>query len=231
MTGPHVFGANRLGLWAVENANLTDKLKHILPRARGPLPNLTDIFLPLNASLAAKDIVRTNNFYAHLYCVVHSTPAATLAKQALDARRRLGTGAIEFDLEGAAVQPDLPALKKYAVDLVSAVRKTNPNLPIRLNVPPYKGYALPVDLINNDPQLFVIAQAYHGNMDGRLSESDVKDDLLDFAIDRKKIKIQYAVAVGADPNKRVCVLPAPSYKPLTEGSVYDDDLLLDMGLV
>lgn len=229
--GAHVFKENRLGLWAIENASLTDKLRHVLPRARTPLPNLTDIFLPVGAPLAAKDVVRANNFFAHLYLVAHGTSAKALAAQGLSERNRLNIGALEFDLEGAAVQPDLPKLGAYATELVGEIRKTNPNLPVRLNVPPFKGYALPVALINRDPQLFVIAQAYYGNMDGRLSESDVKDDLLDHGIDEAKVKIHYAVMAGPDPNNRAVVLPGAAYKPLTEGSVYDDDLLIDSGLL
>lgn len=224
--GPKVFGPNRVGLWAAENASLTDKLKHVLPRAKALIPNLTDIFLPLNASMAAKDVVRQNGFYAHLYAVAHSTPAADLAKQALAARKRLGTGAIEFDLEGPAVQPDRPGLAAYSRALVAAIRKTNPNLDIRLNVPPYKGYALDVPLIRNDLHLFVIAQAYYGNMDGRLSEADVILDLQDYGVPLEKASIMYAAMAG-DP--RAFCLPGATYKPITQGSVYDDDLLIDSG--
>jgi hypothetical protein len=227
-TGAHVFGPNRVGIWAVENANLTDKLKHVLPRAKALIPNLTDIFLPLSASTAARDVVRQNNFFAHLYCVAHDTDAVTLAKLAKAARLRLGTGAIEVDLEGAAVQPDKPALASYQRRFVGEIRRTNPNLPLRLNVPPYKGYALDIGQLIDDPQLFVIAQAYYGNMDGRLSESDVMLDLLDFAVPRAKAKIQYAVMTG-EPDDRQFVLPGADYKPITEGSVYDDDLLIESG--
>jgi hypothetical protein len=224
--GPTVFGPNRVGLWSISNANLPDKLKHVLPRARALIPNLTDIFLPLDATMAAKDVVRQNNLYSHLYCVVGSTPPATLAAQALAARRRLGTGAIEVDLEGAQVQPDKPAMRMYAMAFVSEIRRTNPNLPIRLNVPPFKGYAIPVDLVVSDPQVFVIAQAYYGNMDGRLSEADVLCDLLDWGVPRAKAKIHYAVMANSP---RTFVLPGAGYKPITEGSVYDDDLLIDSG--
>lgn len=224
--GPHVFGPNRVGLWAIENANLPDKLRHVLPRARAVIPNLTDIFLPLNASLAAKDVVRQNNMWSHLYCVANATPADVLAKEALAARRRLGTGAIEVDLEGGAVGPDLPGIANYATKFVATIRKTNPRLALRLNVPPYKGYALPIALIENDQNLFVIAQAYYGNMDGRLSEADVLCDLLDYGVRRAKAKIHYAVMAG---EPRAFCLPGATYKPITEGSVYDDDLLIDSG--
>jgi len=224
--GPHVFKQNRVGLWAIENANLKDKLKHVLPRAKALIPNLTDIFLPLSATLADKDIVRQNGFAAHLYCVAGSIDAVTLAKEAKAARLRLGTGAIEVDLEGAQVQPDKPALANYQRAFVGEIRRTNKNLALRLNVPPYKGYAIDVGQINNDPELFVIAQAYYGNMDGRLSEADVILDLLDWGVARGKAKIHYAVMANSP---RTFVLPGASYKPITEGSVYDDDLLIDSG--
>ncbi len=224
--GPNVFGPNRVGLWAIENANLPDKLRHVLPRARAVIPNLTDIFLPLNATLAAKDVVRQNNMFAHLYCVAHAIDPTLLAKEAKAARLRLGTGAIEVDLEGAAVQPDKPKLADYARAFVKEIRRTNPNLDVRLNVPPYKGYALPIDLIKDDPHLYVIAQAYYGNMDGRLSEADVLMDLLDWGVPRSKAKVHYAVMAN---EPRTFVLPGASYKPITEGSVYDDDLLIDSG--
>jgi hypothetical protein len=224
--GPNVFGPNRVGLWAISNAGLPDKLRHVLPRARTLIPNLTDIFLPLDATMGAKDVVRQNNMFAHLYCVAGTIPAADLAKLAKAARLRLGTGAIEVDLEGAQVQPDRPALAVYAIEFVREVRKTNPNLPVRLNVPPYKGYALPIQLLVDDPQVYVIAQAYYGNMDGRLSEADVILDLLDWGVPRAKAKIHYAVMANSP---RTFVLPGASYKPITEGSVYDDDLLIDSG--
>jgi len=224
--GPNVFGPNRVGLWAISNSNLPDKLRHVLPRARALVPNLTDIFLPLDATITSKDVVRQNNFYAHLYCVAEGTTPKTLAASALVRRKTLGTGAIEVDLEGSAVQPDLPGLANYAKAFVAEVRHTNPNLPLRLNVPPFKGYALPVQLLRDDPQLFVIAQAYYGNMDGRLSEADVFLDLLDYGVPRDKIKIHYAVMANTP---RTFVLPGASYKPITEGSVYDDDLLIDSG--
>ena len=40
------------------------------------------------------------------------------------------------------------------------------------------------------------------------------------------ILIHYAVMANAP---RTFVLPGASYKPITEGSVYDDDLLIDSG--
>ena len=226
--GSHVFRANRLGLWVIPNANLKDKLNHILPRVRVPLPNLTDIYLPPEATKEHRDICRANGFFVNTYDVVHERAPGALADEMLAKRNFLRTGAIEIDLEGAAVQPDIPSLSNWARAFMARVRQSNPNLPVRFNVPPFKGYALPIDLIVADPQLFVIAQAYYGNMDGRLSEADVLLDLLNWGVPQDKVKIHYAVMANSP---RTLVLPGASYKPLTEGSVYDDDLLMDAGLI
>lgn len=228
-TGSHVFKANRVGLWVIPNANLTDKLKHVLPRAKRAIPNLTDIFLPPEAAVSHKDQVRVAGFFAHLYDVAHADAADFMAKKMLADRRRLGTGAIEIDLEGAAVQPDKPALAAWQTKFVNTVRLTNKNLPVRLNVPPFKGYALNVQQIIDDPQLFVIAQAYFGNQDGRLAEDAVLLDLLDWGVPREKAKIMYGVMNDNPQNVRVYSLPNPGYKPITEGSVFSDDLLIDSG--
>jgi len=232
--GSYVFGPNRLGLWIIPNANLTDKLIHVLPRLRraNVIPNLTDIFLPPEATIGHKDQCRVAGFFVHTYDVVHSVDAVTLAKKMIAKRKALGTGAIEVDLEGAAVQPDQPALNNYIVAFVREVRRTNPNLPVRLNVPPFKGYALPAALIRDDPNLFVIAQAYFGNQDGRCSEADVILDLLDWGIPRQKIAVMYGVLADRQPTgDRVYALPNPEYKPLLTGSVFSDDLLLEAGLL
>lgn len=229
--GAHVFGANRVGLWVVPNAGLTDKLKHVLPRVRGPIPNLTDIYLPPEADKSHADQCRQAGFFVSTYDVTHATPPGVAATNMLAHRAKLKSGALEIDLEGAAVQPDKPNLASWATAFVKKVRATNPNLPIRLNVTPFKGYALPIGLINDDPQLYVIAQAYFGNQDGRLSEAEVLMDLLDWGVPRHKASIMYGVLCENPQQQRVYSLPNPEYKPITTGSVYQDDLLLDAGLL
>lgn len=233
MIGAHVFKENRVGLWVIPNSNLTDKLTHVLPRARGAkaIPNLTDIFLPPEATMTNKEQCRNAGYFVSTYDVAHSSSPEALADAMLLKRMQLGTGAIEVDLEGAAVQPDKPAMANFATRFVNRVRRTNRNLPVRLNVPPFKGYALPVAFINNDPQLFVIAQAYFGNQDGRCSEADVLEDLLDWGIAKDKVKIMYGVLAENPQGQRVYALPNPEYKPITEGSVFSDDLLIDAGVL
>lgn len=229
--GPYVFGPNRVGLWVVPNSGLTDKLKHILPRVRAVIPNLTDIYLPKEAVKSHADQCRSFGFFVNTYDVTHADSAVTVARRMLAHRALLKSGAIEIDLEGAAVQPDRPALAAWATAFVNEVRRTNPNLPIRFNVTPFKGYALPVALINNDPKLAVIAQCYFGNQDGRLSEADVLEDLLDWGVERSKVQVMYGVLCDDPKGKRVYSLPNPEYKPITKGSVYQDDLLIDAGIL
>jgi hypothetical protein len=231
--GAHVFGPNRVGLWVIPNANLTDKLTHILPRARGAkaIPNLTDIFLPPEATLSHAKQCREAGYFVSTYDVTHNSPPGVVAAAMLANRAELKSGALEIDLEGAAVQPDKPNLAAWARSFVAVIRKTNPNLPIRLNVPPFKGYALPIELLTSDPQVFVIAQAYFGNQDGRCSEADVLLDLLDWGVPRHKAAVMYGVLAENPQGQRVYGLPNPEYKPITTGSVFSDDLLLDAGVL
>ena len=229
--GAHVFKSNRVGLWIIANSNLGDKLSHVLPRVRTPIPNLTDIFLPPEAVLSHKLQCRNAGFFVSTYDVVHNTPPMTMANKMLAHRKLMGTGAIEIDLEGFAVQPDLPAMADYVHRFMDEVRWKNPLLPVRLNVPPFKGFCLPVDRINEDEQLFVVAQAYFGNQDGRLSEADVLLDLLDWGIRPDKVKIMYGAMAENPQGVRVYSLPQPEYKPITQGSVFSDDLLMDAGLL
>lgn len=229
--GSHVFGPNRVGLWVIPNEGLTAKLAHLLPRVRVPIPNLTDIYLPPEAQRSHRDQCREAGFFVHTYDVTRNDAPEVVAARMLKKREELGTGAIEIDLEGEAVQPDKPNLAAWATKFVGTVRRTNPKLPVRLNVTPYKGFALPVTLINSDPQLFIIVQSYFGNQDGRLSEADVLEDLLDWGIARPKIQIMYPVMAENPQGDRVYTLPNPEFKPITKGSVYQDDLLLDAGLL
>lgn len=224
--GPHVFGANRRGLWVAYNDQLTDKLKHYLPRLRNAIPNLTDLFLPPEASISHKDQCRQAGFFTHLYAVAHDKTAHELADFALQRRRALGTGAIEFNLEGGPFVQD-PNLKTYATKLVARVRKTNPNLPIRLNYVPLKGYVMPVDLINGDDDLFVIAQSYGGNMDLLYAADEVYRDMTDWGVRPEKASVMHAVMCSRGAGERQVTLPSVRDR----GSFYIDDLLLDAGLL
>lgn len=224
--GPSVFGRGRQELWVASNANLKDKLAHYLPRLRNPLPHLTDIFLPPEATLDHKSQVRAAGFFCHTYVVAEGLDPAALAKKALDARRRQGTGALEFDIEGSAVND--ANMSSYIKGVIAAVRKNHPNLPFRINVVPYKGQFLPVEVINDDPKVFLVVQSYGGNMDILFPADEVKQEVVYYGMNPDKVSVMHAVMCAPKPGMpRQVTVPAVRDK----GAFYIDDLLLDAGLL
>lgn len=226
MTGPHVFGRGRRGLWVASSPNLTDKLKHFVPRLRAAIPNLTDVFLPPEAGMSHKDQLRQGNFYVHTYDVARDRTPQEFAKAALAARKRQGTGALELNFEGGAITDS--GMSAYIVAAVKQVRVNHPNLSVRINVVPFKGRFLPVALINDDPQLYVCAQAYGGNMEILYAADEVLDDLTTHGVFPQKANVMHAVMCAPAPlTQRQVTLPAVRDK----GAFYIDDLLLDAGLL
>lgn len=224
--GPHVFGGNRRGLWIANNANLTDKLKHYLPRLRSAIPNLTDLFLPPEAEISHKEQCRQASFFVHTYDVAHGRGAVEFAKAALARRKAQGTGALELNFEGASISD--AGMRDYIALTVSQVRKTNPNLPLRINVVPFKGRFLPDSLIRSDPQLFVCAQTYGGNMDLLYAADEVLNDLILYTGAPEKCSVMHPVMCSRGPTApRQLTLPAVRNR----GAFYIDDLLLDAGLL
>lgn len=228
--GPHVYGDNRRGLWIANNANLTDKLKHFLPRLRNAIPNLTDLFLPPEAASSHRLQCRQFDFFVHTYDVAHDRDPVTFAKAALARRKAQGTGALELDFEGSAI--DDQNLASYVYATVKQVRKTNPNLPLRINVVPYKGKFLAEpglkSLVGSDKQLFIIVQAYGGNMEELFAADEVKQDVTVRGFHASKVSVQHAIMCEtASSRLRQVVLPQVRNK----GSFYIDDLLLDAGML
>ena len=223
--GQNVFGDNRLGLWVAYNANLKDKLIHSLPRLRNAVPNLTDLFLPPEATIDHKDQCRRAGFFTHTYSVAYDRTSVEFAKYALSRRKAQGTGALELNFEGGAISDS--GMAAYIKATIAQVRKTNPNLPVRINVVPFKGQFLPVSLINTDPQLFVIAQAYGGNMEILYAADEVKRDLTAWGILEEKVSVQHAIMCSGQGYPRQITMPVVRGR----GSLYIDDLLLDAGLL
>jgi hypothetical protein len=149
------------------------------------------------------------------------------------AHDRIGGGALELNIEVADLVP-------YTRQVVAKIRKTKPNLRLRINVQPLKGGLLKAmaDVFAVDPHLYVIAQCYYGNMDGRASEADVLLDLLDAGIPAAKCSVMYGAA-NYDPfgvpvpdiSQRMPTLPAMMIRRLRRGSVYSDDLMAEVGLI
>jgi hypothetical protein len=223
MIGAHVYGDNRLGLWVASSSNLTDKLKHFLPRLKGAVPNLTDLFLPPEATLAQRRQVLDADFFCHWYMPPpHGKGAIEYADAALASMK--GGGALELNIEGV---PD-PLLASFVTAAVARVRVKKPNLALRINVVPWKGEFLPSALFASDRNLYVIAQSYGGNMEHLYAANDVERDLTAFGIPPEKASIQHAVMCSQAPGKpRQVTLPQVRFR----GSLYLDDLLQDAGLI
>lgn len=228
--GPHVFGDDRLGLWFMENESFPDKLRHRLPLVKGFCNGaITDIYLPESATRADRDRVRAEGFFSNVWTTPNSRGALTYAADSLAALSRISGGALELNIEVSDLVP-------YTRQVVASIRKVKPNLRLRINVPPLKGGLLKAmaDVFVADPHLYVIAQVYYGNMDGRASEADVLLDLLDAGIPAAKCSVMYG-ACSEDPLTaaagRVASLPAMTVRRLRRGSIYSDDLMVDAGLL
>jgi len=215
--GPHPFGGGRIGCWFIPSQNFSDKLRHRLPLVK-PL-GVTDIFLPRQATKADKQLVRDAGYFAALY----ETPPSGMspveyATQALEDIYDLAISTLELNIEGI---PD-HLLSAYVRAVVVEIRKPKPHLRLRVNVVPWKGAYLPSDLFASDKQLYVIVQAYLGNVDVRVAEDEIVRDLVGNGIPDGRCSVMYGAHVG---QPRVPSLPQIRYR----GSIYQDDLLADGG--
>ena len=227
MSGPHVFGDDRVGLWVASKPTaqqLTDKLTHILPRLRGAVPNLTDIFLPPEGTPANRKQVLDAKFFCSMYYPPpHGKGAVEYADAAVAAHTKQGGGSLELNIEGV---PDAD-LAKYVTDAVARVRTKKPNLALRINVVPFKGKFLPsLRWWLDNPNVWLIGQAYGGNMDIHYAADEVFDDLFDVIASRASI--MYPVMCSYVPGRpRQVTLPVIRNR----GSLYIDDLLFDAELL
>lgn len=226
MIGPHVFGDGRLGLWVRGAENVYDRLPKIKNLPFGPV---TDIFLPYTATRAHSDTVRQAGLYASVWSAPHGRDAVTFADESVADLDRIVAGALELNIE----EPD-HLLQQFIRDSVARIRSKKPKLRLRVNIAPFKAGFVPMDLVQSDPNLYVIVQSYFGNMDGRASEAEVLTDLLQWGCPLEKASVMYAAHCSDPLDKvvgRVPALPAWSIRRPTRGSIYNDDLLADAGLL
>jgi hypothetical protein len=227
--GPHVFKDNRRSLWVQggqTTANMRSKLEHFLPRLRGAIPNLTDIFLPPECTNAHRQQVIALGFFQHVYDVAHGRTPIQFADDALARHTAQKAGALELNFEGSAITD--VGMASYITATIKRVRAKKPNLAVRINVVPYKGQFLPVALINEDPNLFLCVQAYFGNMEGLAAPDDVIWNAVAYGVRPEKVTAMHAVMCAQRPGgKRQVTLP----QVRNRGAFYIDDLLLDAGLL
>jgi len=180
---------------------------------------------------------------AHLWAAVDGLTAAQYAARTLADVERAKPGAVELNIELA----NDPALEPYMRAVVTAIRGKLPSRRLRLNVAPYKGAFLPIDLVTGDPNLYAAEQTYYGDM-SRVSEGEALLDLLEAGVPLRKASLCYGAAAlvppwaltGGAPGEPVRVVGLGTLwtwstgalvRGLRRGIIFSDDLLTDVRLL
>jgi len=210
---------DRLGLYIVNPTNLPSRLPGI--RVLG----VKDVFLPRTAQPSDLATVRAAGLYAHMWAAVDGLSATDYANRTLLDIQRLRPGAVELNIELGADEP----LPGYISEVVRLIRSRHSKMRLRLNVAPWKGFALPAVLLVTDSNLYAAMQNYEGNMDNLLSAADVYANLL-WGAPSSKATVCYAAACRVFGSaERVRTLPDLSR--LKRGVIFQDDLLAEVGLL
>jgi hypothetical protein len=237
----------RVGLWVNNPGNL-GRLPKIAAFAGG---TFSDVFLPDGATLDDFKRVRaqlTTNPVGNLRPQLRMQPAsgetpAAFAQRCSDRIAQLGPGGIDWDIE----LPD-DTQPTFIRDATLAFRNqvTKPDgsvgrkvFPVRFDVAPRKGFTLPGDLMQMDPNLFACEQTYYGNME-RVAEDACRKDLERYA-PAAQVHLCYGAACRAKLQDgtwaRVAAFPTVFYqdKPYTKldgpAMVFTDDLMAEFGFV
>lgn len=229
MTGPHVFEDGRLGVWIDSSSTTPPNLDHprlVKLRELG----FTDAFLRgPDGTPARKQAVLGAGFVGcHAWWATDELTAAQYATRVLADVARWAPGAGDLNIE----LPNDAALEPYMRQVVNAIRVPRRSFRLRLNVATRKAGFLPLDLVENDPNLYACEGSYFGNMDDRYSEADALLDLLDAGVPLRKAAVCYAGACtvgGVTGEQRVAIFP--HFWPPRRGVVFHDNLLAEAGLL
>lgn len=214
---------DRVGLWVVDPARGVGRLQAIRSFAGGLI---RDVFLPRTATRDHFGAIRKAGLNAHMYAAVDGLSAEAYVARLLADISTLQPGAADLDIELGQDQP-LPA---FVEAVVHGIRAHRPSFRLRVNLAPWKGFAVPAELLATDPNLYVCAQNYLGNMDELLSPVDVLADLLDHGAPARSAAVCYAAAcVVLGSSGRLRTLPDLSRAH--RGTIYQDDLMVDAGLL
>lgn len=185
-----------------------------------------DVFMPRASSAVDLVAIREVGLYAHLWAPVDGLDAPAYVARTLADVTRAKPGAVELNLELGSDAP----LPDYVEAVVRGIRAKRPSLRLRVNLAAWKGFAVPAELLAEDPNLYVCEQAYLGNMDEVLSPADVLCDLLDHGAPRAKATVCYAAdcTVLGSPSR---LRTLPDLSRLHRGAIYQDDLMADAGLL
>jgi hypothetical protein len=214
---------DRVGLWIITPANLPGRLPWIRGFGGGII---RDLFLPRTSTVDDLRRVRDAGLFAHLWVTPDGLPAREYAERVLVDLARLKPGAVELNVE----LPNDPPLPAYIREVVGRIRAVRPNLRLRLNVAPWKGFALPGELLQQDANLYACEQNYEGNMQNLLSPLDVVSDMVAWGVPQAKATCCYAAAcqVLGSPAR---VRTLPDLHRVHRGVIFSDDLLAEAGLV
>lgn len=218
--GPHVFGDDRFGLWFMQPTHLADRL----PKIKAAIPFMTDIFLPPGATKTDKATTLNAGFFASQWTAAHDVTATQYGNQSVTHLNNSGAGSLELNIE----KPDT-IINQYIRDAVKAVRAKKPLLRLRVNVAPFKGQFMPMDLFQQDPNLYLVVQAYGGNMDEIFQSFEVHNNLVAWGAPADKVSVMYAAHCAPGVGKPR--IPALFSLGRFRGSIYNDDLLTDAGII
>jgi hypothetical protein len=225
MAGPNVFGDGRFGAWIVNPANFANRAAGL--RSLG----VTDVFFPRTAAPADLERARVAGFVgAHVYEVnAKDVLPSEYADRTMADVLRLKAGAAELNIELSADAELAP----YIRAVVSRIRQTMPSRRLRVNIAWRKGGALPVDLFQHDPNLYVCEQSFFDPSATMVptSAADALENLTRAGVPEAKASVCYGGA-GPSPkttSPRVCTFPY-GWTP-SRGVVFQDDLLAEVGAI
>ena len=214
---------DRLGLWIGSPGSLVDRLPRIRSFGGGII---RDLFLPRTAPPSLFGAVRKVGLFAHLYTTPDGLSAIIYAHRTLDDIARLQPGACDLNVELAADPP----LAAYVETAVRLIRATRPAYRLRVNLAPWKGFAVPAALLAADPALYACEQNYLGNMAELLSPADVLADLIAHGCPASKATVCYAAAcqvLGSPERLRTL----PDLSRTRRGVIFTEDLMAEAGLL
>jgi hypothetical protein len=214
---------DRVGLWVVDPARGVARRNAIKAFAGGLV---RDVFLPRTSAPAHFASIRSVGLNAHLWSAVDGLDAGDYVARFLADRARLNPGAADLNIELGADAP----LPTYVEAVVRGIRAHLPKYRLRVNLGAWKGFAVPVELLEADPNLYVCEQNYLGNMDELLSPADVLADLTANGAPEAKATVCYAAqctVLGSPERLRTL----PDLRRVHRGLIYQDDLMVDAGLL
>jgi hypothetical protein len=254
----HAFnGPDRVGWWVNDPTDTStldaNRLKLIAAFAGGMI---SDVFAPptiTKAQVATITKTPTANPVGTLRFQLRDqpiklggTPAETpqqFAQRVHNNITRLSPGTVDLDIE---LNDDV--LAGYMRSVIVELRKLRPTFLLRPNIDPNKIDFLPVDLIQNDPNLFVAVQTYYGDM-ARVGEWKILKHLERVRVPADKVNLCIGAAArakvylndgsGTTPWKRVAAIPDIAYadqivdyaKVQAPCLIFSDGLAQQVGLV